>query len=486
MKKGFSIIELLIACAILTSALIGAYLASYQFPKTMQNVYAELDAVHAASETVDGAEIEALQHFASVQGDAFLEGAKIITSIASWSTADGAPHSYAFQSLITDPGGASNHPCQPFLSGDWTHPHILASYQLSSGALLPTSSPKSLYPVSALAVQGNTLIVGVSTTTHAADPTVFFFDVSEESAEPAYAGSLDTAPASRIGVTAIAAANGYAYLANGFSAVSTTTCTVNPVNCAQLQVVNLVTFARNGFLQIATTSPAHALTASGATAPAKAIAYQNGYAYLGLAKTASGQEVQIIDVHNPQQPVSVGGAQIGRSVNAIVADATSAYVATDDNSTNGKALIAFDMRDPSYIAERASFRFPGAGFLHALALSGTHVFTGRTYAAGTSEEFSILDAGASTTLTRIGGSDIGTSTFHQGAYALLLRDFIAFVLTENQLQLWNVTDPSKPILFASIRLPHGTATALACRENVLYVGSVDTDGSGYITTVTSS
>ncbi|HEV7121357.1 MAG TPA: prepilin-type N-terminal cleavage/methylation domain-containing protein [Candidatus Paceibacterota bacterium] len=481
MKHGFSLIEILIAIAILTSAIVAASVTIHQLPFVVQDAYGDLEEVRSADERMSETEILARSKYAeAIQG----------RSVVSQKFADGAAGLMqgTLRSLITDPGIAADEPCQPFLSGDWQHPHVAGSYELIPGALLPGAVPAGLYPVSSLAIAGDTLAIGIANTTRTPDPNVFFFRLSETNGAPAYAGSFDAATSSKNGVPALASGNGYVYAANGFSGVSTTTCIGNPGACAQLQVIDphSVPPQRISFLQIPTALPAHAVLASGATAPGNAISYHAGYAYLGLGKTAQGQELQIIDVRDPLHPHRVAGAQIGRGVNAIAVNEQDAYVGTDDNDATGKAVIAFDISDTANPLVESSYRFPGAGFVRALAVSGTHLFSGRTFAAGNSEEFTLLDRSATTSLSRVGGSDIGTAALRQGAYALLIRDFMAFILADHQLISMNVINPSALAAYAALPLPHGTATSMACRENTLYIGSVDTDGNGYLSVVTSS
>jgi hypothetical protein len=256
--------------------------------------------------------------------------------------------------------------------------------------------------------------------------------------------------------------------------MSTSTCATAPVNCAPLQIFSVLNAvpARTSFVSIPS------------SVPAEALAYRKGFAYLGFAKTAGRQEFQSIDVHDPNAPRVVSGKMIGHGVNAIDIHDSTAYLGTDDNSTSGKAIVALDLSNQQNPSEISSFHFPGAGFVRVIAAVGSYLYSGRSYAIGTSEEFSILHHVIP--LTRAGGVDIGTSAAHRGVYAILVRDFLAFLLTNDQLQLWDVHDAAHPIPYSFLALPHGSATSMTCWQNTLYIGSIDIDGSGYLTLVTSS
>lgn len=458
--RGFSTLELLMAFAILASALLASATLAYGAPLMLQQAYDDLEKAEDIS--------SALEHDELVSRTAYAAIDPLIHAGSS---------DALFDSFRTDLTRAADAPCEPFVSGDWTHPRIVNSYMLAPGALLPASVPGGLYPVSALTVTDDVLAVAVGTTTHAADPTLFFFRITDTA--PSYiSSSFDNASASRVGFTSLASGGGYIYAGNGFGSASAATCAIDSNTCAQLQIfsVSANTAARIASLQVPAT------TASGAAAPADAIAYQNGFAYVGLSKAATGSEFQIIDVHDPHQPIRIGGSAIGHGVQAIAPYGNMTYLATDDNSSSGNAIVEVNAQG----GVAASQHFAGAGYARALARVGAYLFIGRSYANGTSEEFPILDASSTTSLPRIGGADIGTAFAHRGISALIVRDFLAFLLTEDQLQVWNVLKPAQPQLYGTLALPHGTATALACRQNTLYIGSVDAAGAGYLTVVTSS
>jgi type II secretory pathway pseudopilin PulG len=501
MKKGFSLIELMLAFVILVSAIIAAAEVTYGMPRMLQNGYAETEAARTAHALLEHAVLLGRNNFnalantgtttndgiaSSLHIEPLENGASHLTSEAAWNSLEGSSQSLVFHSLITNYKNDANYPCQPFVSGDWAHPRIVNSYRIAPGFLLPSVIPNGHYPISSLAVQGSWLAVGIANTTSAADPAILFFHITDPAQTPAYELSFDNTPISTVGYTALAAGDGYIYAASGFENTYMPYCAYSTLHCRQLQMFSVQSTSplRGTTFQIPSTSPSLAITAGGAIAGGSAIAYKDGIVYFGLSKTAGGQEFVVIDIHNIYEPIVIGGISIGRSVNAILVSSTTAYIATDDNATGGKAIIAENVSDPAHPRELFTHSFPGAGFVHALASIGTYLYSGRSYANGTSEEFSILSKDSA--LAHIGGIDIGTSAMHRSVKAIIARDFLAFILTDDQLQIWNVQDASHPAPYGILPLLHGVATSMACRLNTLYIGSVDTDGNGYLTVVTSS
>ncbi len=501
MRNGFSLIELILAFAILVSAIVAAAQVAYGLPRILQNAYLEAEASRAAKALLDRAIILGRNDFNAptssgtstkdgIDSSSWIESlddsAEYAISTSHWHDLEGMLQSVSFRTLITNYTDNSNHPCQPFVSGDWAHPRILHSYRIAPGDLLPTVIPNGQYQVSSLAIQGSQLAVGIGTTAHATDPTLFFFRVTDPDQAPEFLQSFDNTPLSTIGFTALAAGDDNVYAANGFENTAMANCAYSVLHCRQLQVFSVQGNSpiRAASYQVPTTSPTLAITSSGAIAAGTAVAYKAGLVYLGLAKTAGGQEFQIIDIRNLDVPKRVGGVSVGRSINSILISSTTAYIATDANNTGGKAIIAEDVRDPERPAELFSHAFPGAGYVHALATIKKYLYSGRSYANGTSEEFTVLDK--NNALTRTGGIDLGTSAAHRSVKAIIARDFLTFILTDDRLQAWNMQDAAHPTLYGSLLLPHGAATAMACRLNTFYIGSVDTDGNGYVTVITSS
>lgn len=490
MKRGFSLIELLIAFTVLTSTLVATSLVAFGTPIMLQNANLELVAISRSNDALAHAEIIArdafdrLESTSTTTSEGYAESYSVdpvrndpekpMTSSIQWTSIQGKQQRLAYHTVVLNAADAKEYPCDPFLSGDWKAPRILSTRSLVPGDLLPRTLSDTSYPPSSLAVNEAILAVAISSTVSTTDPTLFFFDISNPSAKPEYLASFDNASTSRTGYAALASAPNTIYAANAFGGIGS----------SQVHVFDISDHIpeKTGTFQAPRSS-----AAGGTLAPGSALTYRDGLLYLGLGKTAGGKEFQILDVHDPQRPQYMGGYGVGRGINDIATDGKSAYLATDDNSAEGKALVALDVRSSSRIIETSSYRFPGAGYVRALARTGTRLYAGRSYAVGTSEELPILDL--SDPLSRIGGVDFGTALSPGGVHGLIIRSFLAFVLSETSLEIWNIASPAIPAgtrPYASVLIPNSTGTALTCRDNLLYIGSVDANGIGRLTIVTSS
>ncbi|MDB5189666.1 MAG: Autotransporter adhesin [Parcubacteria group bacterium] len=215
---------------------------------------------------------------------------------------------------------------------------------------------------------------------------------------------------------------------------------------------------------------------------ANTIFYRNGYAYLGLANNPSGPEFAIIDVHAPATPRLIGTYEVGAGINAISLTKSFAYLATSDSS---RELIRLSLADLPRPALDASYNAPGAngsGFGRSLYTIGDTLYFGRYYSLTSAPEFSILNTSGVPALR--GTYDLGPSnTSPYGAYGVIVRDTLAYVLTASQsnggkLQLINVADQAAPTVAAAVTLPNsGAGVALDCERETLYAASVPASGT---------
>jgi hypothetical protein len=220
----------------------------------------------------------------------------------------------------------------------------------------------------------------------------------------------------------------------------------------------------------------------GASAVANAIAYQDGYIYLGLANNPIGGEFVVIDVHHPESPMMVGMYEIGAGVNAITLLQGRAYLATDDTS---RELIILDLGDVAHPSLLAFYNAPGttgSGQGRALFTRGNTQYLGRYYSLTTAPEFLALDTASTPFL--LGSYDIGpSSALPFGIYGIVVRGQRAFLLTSSlaqggKLQVLDVSDMAHPTLGASVTLPHGGGgVALDCETDTLYAASVPASGA---------
>ena len=501
MLRGFSTLEILLALTIMMTTLSAIVLVELGSPNALANGRKEIEAARVASTILDSAFAIGLSNFAAIGSlasttidnstvslsvknlpDGFT---KYLTSTAEWVDIEGTARFQILHALITDFADVTQSPCSNVLAGDWTHPHI-QTFTFAVGDLLPTGS-SAANPVSVLAVSSSTLIAGIGTTTAKSDATLLIFDISSTT-RPIYLSSVDNATSTKQGVSSVALSGNYLYAANANKS-NFGTCKQGPA-CSQLQIFDITNptapIDTKNF-ELSTTSGAFA-TGSGGQSIGKSIAYANGFIYLGLSKTgsASGEEFNIIDIHNPRTPIWLGGFPVGRTINQIVIRGTRAYLATDDST---RELIVLDIRDPSNISLVGSYDAPGApgfGYGNDVDVENTTLALGRTYTPN-GPEVSMLSI-ASDTPQLLSSETIASTLNPTTVQSVLLRDFLLLVLTNSVLEFFDIRNPANPIPYGnSLSLPIGSlGTAMACRDNAVYISSVSANQAGYLTILTGS
>jgi hypothetical protein len=366
--------------------------------------------------------------------------------------------------ITSDPSGS----CTPFIFGDWLYPKILRKQVLRD--LLPATEDYSIGPVAA---SPGLLIVGMASTSQPTNSTLFFlrFDPSGSLLPASF--SFDNASTSRIGIAALATSNELVLAANSFSSASPSTC--NSSACAQLfAFTSIEPYTLQSAFQLSTTSPTKAVTVTGQSAAATSLSFRNGYAYLGLQKTAGGTEFNIIDMHNPRHPRWSGGVAIGRQVSSIYIAGSYAFLATDDNS---RELVIIDISDASNPFIRTSLDASGStnfGLGTSVWSNGDVTLLGRSYVNNASE-FLAIDTHDLDKLQVITDLDPGTSRNPQSIRGVIKRDFLSFILTNRTLSVFDFEKKTVSV----IDLPG--AISLACRGNLLYVTASGVSGGELIT-----
>ena len=405
---------------------------------------------------------------------------KRVTAHVNWSDARHVTRGVALTTLVSNFVSASGaDTCISALTGDWSAPQK-TDYQLASGSLLPSGFLGN-YPLSDIDASRGTLYVAVASTSAAARANFFVFDVNP-SGMPVYVNSTDNNPSSIDGINAVQIAGIQAFVANAHDA-NFKTCKPG-ANCSQLQIFNLNTLSTPpvNFL-IPTSTPPFVLgnMTSNNQAVGKSLFYKDGYVYLGLTKTASGPEFNIIDVHDPATPAWVGSFSVGASINAIYVRNNYAYLATDDSS---RELIILDVGNPAspILALGTVINPGGLGFGRSLYGVGDTLYLGRTFANGAKELYLLDVADPSTNMS----APLGSLVIGSSVNALVVRDYLAFLVTSTtkRIHILNISNPASITPFApALSLP-GTGATLDCEQNVLYAGSNGT-GTGFLSVITS-
>ncbi|HCR52576.1 TPA: hypothetical protein DIV48_02930 [Candidatus Kaiserbacteria bacterium] len=417
-----------------------------------------------ANSTTTVVEAGPLVYNASVavsQSDFFTKQA---TSTVTWESA-GRPFSVELATILTDSRSLSDDTCSSIVTGDWTRPALTSVPFLD---LIATSTGP--YPISDVNAYRGKLYVSVARTPYKTDPTFFIFDIADP-AHPVLLGTLDNAPANTGGLAAVrivedrAASVVYAFAASASSFAS-----------GQLQVFDVTGAARPRVLVTYKIPLTHVPSAG----LGNALAYRDGYVYLGLTST-SGDEFDIINVQDPSAPVWVGGyASGGHDVNAIAISGHYAYVA----SPAAQEVTVLNIAVPASPQYVAGFNAPvGGGNGKSLYAIGTSLFLGKTapnagpeyYKLNIADPSAIQSANADP-LTKETGSSIN---------GLVTRDFLSFVLTNAAFTVVSATSTAQ---LSSVALPaSGSAyePSMDCEGNAFYAASNDAGNNGSLSVITT-
>jgi hypothetical protein len=161
-------------------------------------------------------------------------------------------------------------------------------------------------------------------------------------------------------------------------------------------------------------------------------------------------------------------------INAIYLRNKYIYLATP----NSQELTVLDVHDPANPTFVGSFDAPGgSGNGKSIYGVGDTLYLGRTL--GGSELYVLNNSNPATTLPSLGSYDLGSDSIN----GLIVRDNVAFALTNNQLHMLNIDNPASISAFSSaITLPGASTSGgsdLDCEGNTLFAGT-NANGGLYI------
>ena len=203
----------------------------------------------------------------------------------------------------------------------------------------------------------------------------------------------------------------------------------------------------------------HGVTVSSSQAHGWRVFYYDHTVYLTTRFiSGSSPELHIFDVRNPEAPVETGWYKLSTSVYSLIArDQIVAgvrhrflYLATTSDT---RELLVLEVTDPAHIRELtgASCALPGTYQALALALSGTTLYLGRDSVPGGEElyAFDVRDPlGATNCLPILAKADSATDFFSRHIQALRVAGPYVFAATSNttnahgQIQI-RESDPEK-------------------------------------------
>lgn len=379
---------------------------------------------------------------------------KLVTTTVSWADERGLERSLSLSQLVTNfSDTAGGNTCNSSLPLDWT----------------PTSSSVSTtYPVLAVDAYLHKLYVGEKPSGNGNN--FFIYSLSNPSS-PSSQAAIDTNDTSTQGINGIAvaatttapSAKTYAYLANGVTP-DWTTCTPGPT-CAQLQIYDVTNPSSPQLIKnfaLSTTSYPQISATNGAVA--KAVTYSNGLLFLGLTSTNHhGPEFNIIDVHNPLNPVYLGGYEVGATVNQIDIRGNYAYLATASSSA---VMTILNVSNPTApVQARTGVVPPSMGAGESEAVVGDTIYFGKAADNNTNEFYSINnpDPGATAPVAT------QRAETNSSIWGMIVRSYMAFLVTSSSLRLYNL-DTNQ--FGTSIPLAGGAGgDAIDCENEHIYVGS---------------
>lgn len=452
MMRGFSILEVLVASAIMSSAVLAVTLLVLGVPDVLEHARMRQDAVAVAEGAYLRAQARGAEAFGSIESEHGTErgfavsldtqaqsdgGALHITAAAAWS--DGA-RSTGVRGILTDYAHASSYACSPLLIGEWEHP--------ARTGLFPVSG--SFPPLHAVAASRTHVAAAASSTKSLQEPSLFLSSVDGDAA-PQPMRAYDSATSTKVGYIALALSRAHLF------ALSAHECSA--ASCASLDV-----FPLQGPLVPIASYPIPS---------ARSIAYADSRLYIGLRSLASGPEFLVLDVSDPARPLRIGSMETGSTVNDILIAGTDAYLATADNSIAGnRAVMAVAIAEPSELMRpRASGRPPGAGIAQVLARSGPNLFLGRSAPLNSKELYRFHSGDL---VHPYAGTDLSSSVA-----GLLARGSALLALSRTGLERFDTSDAAglADLAIDAILAKDEHANALACGGRAAYIaGSTGESG----------
>lgn len=498
-QRGLSTLEILIAISILTMIMAAVISVVFSNQLVAVDVRTDDEALSRAQDLLEHERSLSRQDFSSVQSsgtssdDIYQKSVSVqsidattkqATSFVAWTSA-GRSLWVRLSTILTDTSALPGS-CSQAIAGDWKNPQAYAfhSEALASQA---TGNNSNGLGMSDLQIYKNKLYIVANTTANDNNSFYIFSVPSDPATLPTYFGRTTTTGSS-INALALGVQGGnlYAYVANS-KKFNFTSCSI-ATHCPQFQAIDATDSANPAL--VSTASLKMPVTGSGGQGIGNSIYYSGGYIYLGLAKAASGPEFNIIDVHNPLNPSWVGGYSVGRTVNSIFVQGNYAYLATDDNSGGNKQLLILDTSDKSNPHLTTTpvggfFAAAGIGYGNALALSGTKLYLGRSWAGSSAPNLYILDAANPASypspLPVLGSEVIGTSATPDSVDAVAVRSYLLFLGTNRQFQVWNISNPAAPypwspdgtvntfLALSAINTKARSVSALGCSGTIFYL-----------------
>jgi hypothetical protein len=397
---------------------------------------------------------------------------KQISAKVSWQVG-GKNNSVQLSTLVIDKAAAlGGDSCNQEISGNWKNPQII------NLDLAQIAGFVGDYSVSSIDAYQGRLYIGVDSTTNKSDPTLFIFDIASTT-QPILVSAIDNDVRVQAGITAIKVVGNYAYLA-----------TTSSYSRGQLQIVDVSINPP----QVIKTYKVPVINSLGnSKGLGSSIFYKNNLVYLGLTKTDSEREFNIVDVSDPLSPILKSSRAIGNGVNTINVRGDYAYLAhpTDISENPQEQLTVLDISNSSQPIRTGGFYFNGSsgGNGKSIYLLGDELYFGRTASkisgqtADVIPEFFLLNNAAQNNPTSTLGS-LALAT-PQSLNGIIVRGNLGYFVTTNQFQVWDLNYFSNITAWSpAVNIP-GVSTSFDCQDNTFFVSSVDQTSKGIISIITA-
>lgn len=470
-KYGFVTLEILIAFTVVILCISASIMVFWGNQLIMVDSQNNITAISKAKIMIEQSRVDSIFDFnlvspsitIDIDGLAFIKKldvdqvdlfTKKVTATVSWQTME-RNLSTKLVTLLINKDILDSDTCSSILKDDWGNLQVESSINFSS------IFPSGTYPLTDIDVYENKLYVTAGKTDNVTDPTIFVFDINDLN-NPRLIGQIDNDIQVKTGLNAITI-NGY----NGFVASASSYIR------GQMQIVDFSTMSIVKTFKVPVLNPSGSSKGSG-----NSIFYKNKIVYLGLTKSTSENEFNIIDVSDFLNPVQIGKYSISNAVNTMIIRDGYAYIASP-NTEELQILNISNLSDPILAGGFNSVN--GAGNGKVIYLVGNKLYLGKT--TGIGFDFHILDnTNSNITLPQLGGFDIGTNN---SVNEVIVRDYLSFLLTNKDLQIFNTSDPLN-IINKSIFILPGTYNSsypepsMDCEGNRIFITSNNEGGQGVI------
>jgi len=479
LDRGSSILEVLIALAILTFGISAATMLSFASQSVEVDIDTSHEALFKAQGMLEEARAQSLEDFGQVNpilpsvDDIYTKQLlvletqcrKDVTSNITWDVSPLRPLTIELNTILGDVAKALTLGGDCIIEppeGDWDNPE---SYGISD----PIHSGSQGTDVDVVKNLGRRL--AIETTTKAGNQdTIWIIDTTDAlSSFLVESYAIEDDPSD---FNAVDATPDYAYVASA----STT---------AQLAVIDISnpsnpTSVANRALP--------GVNPVGSDPGAISIFYQNSRVYIGTKRTA-GPEFHIFDVTTPSSPTHLGSLELNHNVHDIVVDGSYAYIAS---SANECELIVIDVSNPGSMTNPCPtppippnatvFNAPGNFDGTAIYVLSNKVYLGRDRSQS-SHDFHIINSSNLTSMSSLGSIDLNINAGKE-VVSIIVAGRLAFIATTDTtpangggpFMVFDINDPGNITLVSTCPLNYSeSVTGMDFSDDLIFLSNESND-----------